>query len=136
MFTFDDTARYDLGNKQDTINKLIGFSDGTFNHHKNSFRLGWLYNPHKDKIEISAYIYRDGENERYFLFDVDIYEPVKVNVKCLRDVYRIVLNDYQVFYTKRSTKIKLPYKHMLWPYFGGTVVAPHNINIQINWLWR
>jgi hypothetical protein len=136
MFIFDYTALYNIGDKQDTINKLIGFSDGTLNHHNNSFRLGWLYSPPKNKIEIYAYVYRDGENERNFLFDVEIFEPVKVDVRCQKDVYRIVLNDYQVFYAKRSTKIRLPYKHMLWPYFGGTVVAPHDIYIQINWLYK
>jgi hypothetical protein len=133
-FIFNRSTEYYIGDNQDALNKLVGFSDGGLNHHKNSFRLAWRYNPLKKKIELFSYTYVNGEREARFLTDVPFNTLTTCEVRCLgTDVYRILINGYMVFYEKRSTKVKTCYKHMLYPYFGGTVPAPHYISMSLSW---
>jgi hypothetical protein len=132
-FVFDSSARYDVGKNQDALNKLVGFSDGCFNHHKNSFRLAWRYNKEKDCVEIHSYIYVDGERHTSFISDVPLFSSQSIEVECRKDIYRVVLNNFYVFYYNRFSRSVYSYKHMLWPYFGGQAVAPHRVSILINW---
>jgi hypothetical protein len=133
IFVFNETARYDIGENQDALNKLVGFSDGGINHHKNSFRLAWRYNKEYDLVEIHAYTYLDGERTSQHIVDCQIRQPMRVEVEIRPDVYRVVVNRYRISYYNRSKNIKCGYKHMLWPYFGGKAKAPHNIWISLIW---
>jgi hypothetical protein len=130
-FYFDNSAIYNFnGPHQFAVNKLLGFTDGTINHHKNSFRIGWRYVPESNNIEISAYTYVDGVRNNEVLTTIEIFEQMSCEVTCLEGVYRIVINEFKVHYVKRSTNIKWKYKHSLYPYFGGEMVAPQYIFIN------
>jgi hypothetical protein len=131
---FDESAKYELPEPHNhAINKLIGFSDGGLNHHRNSFRLGWRYDSEKDKIEVLSYVYVDGIVIFRSVAFVNFYQPITFEVSCQEDVYRILENRYKVHYAPRSQNIKWKYKHMLWPYFGGQKKAPHSIFLMLNW---
>lgn len=133
QFYFNETGRYIFtdGN-EDAINKLLGFADGGLNHHKNSFRIGWNYDPQKDCIRIYAYVYIDGERKSTLLGCTKLYEENAVIVKCLKGQYRVIFNN-TVVHVPRGEGVKWKYKHMLWPYFGGVRKAPHAIALFTKW---
>ena len=133
-FAFNESARYGLPNPHELdVNKIIGFADGCLNHHKNSFRLGWRYNLAQDTIEILAYTYVDGVRDIQRLDTIGIFDAVKCEVTCQDTIYRVVINDHKVHYVRRSHNIKWGYKHLLYPYFGGKMTAPHSILMLIHW---
>lgn len=130
FFMFTNSCMYELEESQDALNKLVGFSDGGFDHHFNSFRIAWRFN--NGIIELFSYVYRNGERDFFKIHEVEIGEPTEISVEVRDDIYRIVVNNYKVFYAKRGY-ISSRYKHMLWPYFGGTQVAPHDVKIKLRW---
>lgn len=134
QFYFNDTARYisDDPANQEAINKLVGFADGTLNHHKNSFRVGWNYDPQNDRFRVYAYVYIDGTRLSTLLGYSKLYEDNAVIVKCEEGSYQVTFNN-TIHVVPRSTKIKCKYKHMLWPYFGGEERAPHPIAVFLKW---
>lgn len=132
-FFFPGTSRY-IFNTSDVfaINKLIGFSDGTLNHHKNSFRIGWNYEVAHDNIAVYAYTYVDGERVSKRLGRVPIDFENTLEVSCLKGEYLVNFNN-TLHRMKRSEKIRCNYKHMLWPYFGGQRTAPHTMGFYLRW---
>lgn len=134
LFIFNDSAKYVLPEPhQLAINKLIGFSDGCLNHHKNSFRIGWRYLVETNEIEILSYTYVDGEMSFKPLTRVSLYTQTSVAVSCEDGHYRVLVDNYKVHYIPRSKKIKWKYKHLLYPYFGGQKVAQKFIHIMVHW---
>ena len=134
QFYFNETGRY-ISRKpenQEAINKLIGFADGTLRHHKNSFRVGWNYDPHNDRFRVYAYVYKDGERVEKLLGYTEPYKDNTVIVKCLYAHYQVTFNN-TMYIIPRSKNIKCKYKHMLWPYFGGEETAPHAIPVFLKW---
>lgn len=102
-FVFTEDFFVDAGNQQ--INKIGGVSFG-FNHHKNSFRVGWR--TINDIVEIIRYSYINGQR----------FEDV---------VYRLTKKDLG-----KSVSIKMniakKYGYFLFPYFGGKTKAPKNLS--------
>lgn len=131
-FVLDHTCMYVSKDErnQEAVNKLYGFSDGTFNHHKNSFRIGWNYDPQKDRFRIFAYSYIDRERKIAFLGYAKRDQKNSVNIKCMKGKYQVVFNN-KIKYLKRSEFLFSNYKHLLYPYFGGVEVAPHHMRIEI-----
>lgn len=132
-FSFDDTAKYILEKyNQPAINKLVGFSDGTIFHHKNSFRIGWNYNIQTDCIDIYSYIYKDSVRSEFHIGSVNINAKYEIKVRCTNESYIVKFNR-NLYSFERSQEIKWGYKNILWPYFGGIRKAPHNIKILLGW---
>lgn len=69
----DEGARYDLDidADQDDWNKLPGFTPCTIHHHTDSCRIGWRWNLEKECIELTPYLYVDGQR---ITFDDDVLE--------------------------------------------------------------
>jgi len=126
---FSKSCIYDLQNQdQYDVNKLFGLSYGY--HHIDSVRFGWRADG--DKIEISAYCYRDGERLIKEMCHIDIDKPYLFEIKNIGSYYELELKDESsgFFSYARIAKpaiIKLGYR--LFPYFGGNQIAPHEMEI-------
>jgi hypothetical protein len=138
--TFKDGCQYDIGlPDQLDINKLIGLSYGY--HHSNSVRIGWRYNTTTNKIDLLAYIYRNKERLTEdtcpVIASVDINETVYGMISYERKQYRIILYTESDVYNEVCYDIyntKLPkIGYVLFPYFGGNQVAPHDMSINIEY---
>lgn len=134
---FGDSCLYDLQNQdQLDINKLFGFSRG--HHHYNSYRFGWRCID--NKIELLAYIYRNGKrinewDEDIHLTFLNVEQLYKLTLKSFNNrCYFQVSDGFGQLVAIRDfphlTRFNLGY--ILNPYFGGTSVAPHNMEIMID----
>lgn len=135
---FDSTAIYppvitDYNHAYD-VNKLYGFSEG-LNNQYNSARIGWRWL--NGKLELFAYVYVKGT----LLRDPVSYDPpfiksvaIGAEVNC-----SIALSGSNYIFTVDGVTVKTPrgssatkYSgYQQYPYFGGTLTAPHLINIYI-----
>jgi hypothetical protein len=130
--TFNETAIYDLGDKalQSNKNKLMGFSDCNSMHHENSARFGWQW--FDNKLEIYAYCYVNGERKEEFIGTVNINEENLYEIQITDDAYVFYLNNERVSTIERGTVCDQGIYYMLYPYFGGSVPAPHDVRIDIS----
>ncbi len=128
---FDQSAKYDLGNiNQLDANKLLGHSDCTSFHHKNSARFGWRWNEKTNKIEILAYSYADKVRSIEFMGEMNLFEKANFEILTRENDYLFKFKN-QVVVMNRGCEQKNPIRYKLYPYFGGDEVAPHNINVFI-----
>lgn len=108
------------------VNKLYGMSDGGV-HTDNSARVGWRYL--NNKLEIMAYTHYNGNFQFEKICEV---EPNNVNscqISFLDDMYQFNVNNNIVYLPRYKNTSKR--KYLLYPYFGGDEVAPHDIEIKI-----
>lgn len=125
--TFTPSCRYDIGSDQSDNNKLFGVGYLP-THRQNSVRFGWWYNPAVDSIEISAYIYEQGERHIFPLTRVGIGECATYRLDMSHDVHDLeVVGKAKMRVLTRSSTIM----YMLHSYFGGNRPAPHNIYIEM-----
>lgn len=144
---FDDSCRYILNEiDQLDINKLFGTSFG-FNHHKNSFRIGWVYNPKLDKIELYNYWYETGVRHNSLIATIPLNLKTIVEVKFhLKDINNYTLGDLGSYIETKVSAIGIAlaktiipydlenvprYGLVLFPHFGGNQTAPHDIKILL-----
>ena len=126
---FDETAEYRLRDGfQDSKNKLLGFSDCNSAHHENSARFAWQW--YNNRIEIFAYCYVDGQRMEAFLGTVEKNEVANYEVVISPTAYTFIFKDQKTEIARRS-KCDVGVYVMLWPYFGGQIPAPHEINIYL-----
>jgi hypothetical protein len=130
---FDDTAIYSLENREDQgdWNKLYGFSDCGNLHHKNSARVVWRWNDASERIEIGAYVYADKERTELMMGTVDPYEITDFSIQSDGDQY-IFRFQGKSYVLPRGCSRKALKGFRLYPYFGGTSDAPHNMNVWID----
>ena len=129
---FNETVRYDLGNKnQEDINKLMGFSDCNSLHHDNSVRFGWRYNATTDVVEIFSYAYVNGVVGYNHLTDVAINETAHYQITMTDDAFVLRVNGDLNFEVSRGASCDKGLYYKLFPYFGGNETAPHDISIFI-----
>ena len=127
---FDSTAAYQSGlpENQLDVNKLIGFSDCTNNHHQNSARIGWAWNG--QAVRLYAYAYVNGERVIKPLGDFPLNRPVTCSVAATGDQYYFsagtIVDSISRFCASYSGT-----RYKLYPYFGGNEVAPHDITIRM-----
>ena len=121
-FYVDDTWRYEV-DKQG-INKICGISDGE-NHMNNSIRLGWMDN--NGTLEAYAYAYNGtGKHVAKKVCNIATgWHTAEVGMTT--DVYYVSVDGDCQFITRNN---KSDIHMMLYPYFGGQCVAPHDINIK------
>ncbi|MEP1114877.1 hypothetical protein [Ekhidna sp.] len=128
---FNETAIYEtqtLENQED-INKLMGFSDCNSHHHKNSARFGWRWL--NNQLEIHAYAYANGERITEYIGSVKLNEPYDYQIQLTNDAYVFYLEGLDPVRITRKSPCTRGLYYMLFPYFGGNEVAPHDMTIQI-----
>ncbi len=127
--TFDSTAVYETvkPNNQADINKLYGMSDGNSHHHTNSARFGWRW--YNNRLEVLAYTYVNKERKFELIDTVALNKPY---------VYELRLEDNKYVFLLNEKRVEMPRAFtgkgeglLLYPYFGGDEVAPHDIKIVI-----
>lgn len=102
---FSGTSLYttQLPINQQDINKLLGFTDGTWRDHKNSARFGWnvTWENNIGVVHIHGYVYAGGERlSQEICALTDWYQPVN----CLLTVYE---KEY-LFEVKGYTPVSIP----------------------------
>ena len=132
---FDETARYELlGNDQQDINKLLGFSLVNSFHHRNSVRLGWRYELSTGDIDLFSYVYLNGVWSHEFLGSIVIGETVECEILMTNDTFTFMLKNEVMAIVSYERGMKKGIYYMLFPYFGGNQPAPHDINVFIKTL--
>lgn len=129
--TFNETAVYhfDDSGLQDSKNKLLGFSDCNSLHHDNSARFAWQW--YNEQLEIYAYCYVNGERSEKFIGSVNLNEENRYLLKITDKSYVFQLNNQEPVHMTRGNTCDKGLYYMLWPYFGGTLPAPHDVSIKI-----
>lgn len=132
---FDNSCRYIFENTgfQDCKNKLLGFSDCNSMHHENSARFTWQW--FNNQMEIYAYCYVNGERIEKFIGVVELEKENRYEIELTSDAYLFRLNDQESVSIARSATCDKGLYYMLWPYFGGTLPAPHNMHLSIKMIY-
>jgi len=128
---FDCTAIYQFDDMEgyDSKNKLLGFSDCNSLHHENSARFVWQW--FNNQLEIHAYCYVDGNRVEEFIGVVHIDQMNHYELSIQGEHYVFRLNNQNPVIIKRGTTCNRGLYYMLWPYFGGSLPAPHDISIRL-----
>lgn len=134
LATFDESARYTLADasQQADINKLMGFSDCGAHHHENSARFGWRW--YNEQLEIHAYCYVDSVRVHEFVGAVDIGDENRYEISATTEAYEFFLNGEKKVVIPKIQSCEAGLNYILYPYFGGTVPAPHDVRIRIEML--
>ena len=133
---FDSSAKYDITDPLmwNAKNKLLGFSDCNAHHQTSSARFAWLWM--EDDLEIYAYTYVQGERQEAFVGTVEINSVNTYSIELTNDSYLFYLNNYEPVVMPRESNCDRGVYYMLWPYFGGQIPAPHDINISIAFIYN
>jgi hypothetical protein len=128
---FDSTAIYQSisAENQYDINKLYGFSDNNAHHHNYSARFGWSWN--KGALRLYGYIYNESKVSSQELAAIPIGTEVRCAIKVTGATYLFYVNDQLAASMPRKATTTKASGYLLYPYFGGDEVAPHNVNIWI-----
>lgn len=134
-FLINDTYEYLIGGEdQMDWNKMYGWSFG-MNHHKNSIRIVWRYNPKDNVVEFAPYAYIGGK--RILPSDKQIVrgfigDTISTYIEVLDDTAKVTICNGDVKYTTNFIFHGCEKKTLLglWMYFGGNRTAPHDIKIQ------
>ncbi len=127
---FDSSAVYNTvvpENKYD-VNKLMGFSDCSSQHHENSARFGW--NWYENALHIFAYTYVNGNRIVREIATTKIGHPNVYQIEIVGNQY-IFTFDNQVVSMDRHCSGGVGIAYNLYPYFGGDETAPHKIKLKI-----
>jgi hypothetical protein len=135
---FDSTAIYpavitDYNHAYD-VNKLYGFSEG-FNNQYNSARIGWRWLD--GKLQLFAYVYTKGTLLRDpisydppFIKSVEIGKEINCSIAISGGTYIFTVDGVTVTTSRGTTSGKYS-GYQQYPYFGGSLTAPHLINIYV-----
>jgi len=139
MVLFTESCRYTLPdyNKLD-VNKLFGLSFGLLAVHKNSARFGWYYDPADDTIVLVAYCYVDGKRNQ----DSQLRFPEVARLQLGKAYYCYLTVEkslYRFTVTDGNNRGSIEVPHGKLPsyglthglYFGGTQVAPHQMELDL-----
>ncbi|MFD2571402.1 hypothetical protein ACFSUS_12205 [Spirosoma soli] len=137
--TFDSTCIYDIGAVDaDDWNKVIGLgfvgsqnqdvTTGIPPHQIDGARIGWRWNPQRQRIDLGAYAYVEGKRIDFKVAEAFINVPTKLTIRIdyNRKVYQFLGAQQTVPFTHNKS---FAYKTGL--YFGGNQPAPHKIRVKI-----
>jgi hypothetical protein len=129
--TFDESAMYAIEDPamQADKNKLMGFSDCNCSFQKNSASIAWQWN--NSQLEIYAYSYVDSVRIEKFLSYVNLNEENLYEITATGGEYVFYLNGERRTAIPRTSNCSEGVNHIVYPYFGGPVPAPHNVTIEI-----
>lgn len=133
---FDDSCIYHFGDVDDRdINKLFGFSTTWF-HHKQSARVGWRCVG--NKIEVVTYSYNGGKRENNETDVLGVVEPGELFYCTIEDTEKDYVYTFKKGFDENVTvkwdakkKDWFFFHYLLFPYFGGNKVAPHDMKIYL-----
>lgn len=134
--TFDSSCIYDVGSvDEQDWNKVIGLGFvgskdqdlGAAPHQVDGVRVGWRWNPQRQRIDLGAYAYIEGRRTDFKVAEAKINEPTRLVIKVdyNRKLYQ-VMGGTPIPFTHSK---KFAYKTGL--YFGGNQPAPHKIRVKI-----
>lgn len=128
---FDSTAIYKTQDpiQQFSTNKLLGFADCNSFHHENSARFGWQWL--NGQLEILAYTYVNGAWIEKFIGTAEIGKVSNYQIYITEQTYIFTLDNFPPVVMDRGNTCNIGVYYMLYPYFGGQEVAPHDIIIKI-----
>jgi hypothetical protein len=128
---FDGSAVYRFPEEiyQDSKNKLLGFSDCNSTHHENSARFAWQF--YNDELQIFAYCYVNGERVEKYIGVAGIGEENHFEIRVTEQTYFFTMNNGEPVVIERGNTCDKGAYYMLWPYFGGSQPAPHDVRIDI-----
>lgn len=129
---FDESAMYKFGDAgfQSSKNKLLGFSDCNLLHHQNSARFAWQW--FHDRLEIYAYCYVNGARVEEFIGTANLNEENLYEIALTGNEYIFYFDGQRITSIKRGKVCDKGMYYMLYPYFGGTIPAPHNVRIDLS----
>ncbi|MFN6944880.1 MAG: hypothetical protein ACK4ND_08010 [Cytophagaceae bacterium] len=126
---FNSDAQYTLSEEhQGDINKLYGFSDCGNHHHTNSARFGWRY--FDGQLQILAYCYANGIRSSHLLSSLEFGQEYEYSIRIEENKYLFSVNNAE-YEMQRGCVGNNFNRYYLFPYFGGTQAAPHDISILI-----
>lgn len=134
VISFRENCKYLIpGPDQEDTNKLFGLGY-LWNHHKESARFGWRYDPASGLIILSAYCYIRGERVIKDLARTGCREPLIYTIYEEANNYRFgimtpagdtLCNEWVPKFHKKKFSFPLGF------YFGGNQPAPHQMEIEI-----
>lgn len=136
---FDTTFRCNVPQRDRyAINKVFGIG---FLHHKlNSARLGWVFNPDTEKLELWAYCYVNTRRRFRKLTEVvwnGIYDcSLAVDYEQKTVTFLLLEPDGKRIQHEVTYDWLPPIQYRLRPFFGGTKPAAHDINFQLREISR
>lgn len=134
--TFDSTCIYDLnGVDNQDWNKVFGLGFvgskdqdlGAAPHQVDGARVGWRWNPTRQRIDLAAYVYVGGQRTMFKVAETAINQPTRMTIKIDYDrkVYQ-VLGGQPVPFTHDKV-----FAYKTGVYFGGNEPAPHQIRVKV-----
>ena len=111
------------------VNKIWGVSDCGTTHSKNSIRFGWRWDLDQEQVEILMYRRLLGEFDFKSLGYVNLGDINYISLNITDSHYYMYLNGIMDSMSRCCDEPKRRY--FLYPYFGGTEKAPHDITIKI-----
>lgn len=128
---FDKSCLYDPTQVGDHINKLCGFTDANSGVHDNSVRFGWRPDMASDKIKIFTYWYVNKQRGYEYLGSVNVDELITLDLLITKSSYKFTFASINYATVLRQKNNKIGVYTRLFPYFGGTPVAPHDMKIYL-----
>ena len=126
-----ESCKYEALNpmNQWDVNKIFCFSDGG-GHKRNSARIGWRFV--NNEIQLMGYTHYNGDFyfKKICVVNPDVYYDCRIN--CLHDRYEFIVHSDTVYMDRYL--IYSNRRYLLWPYFGGDEVAPHDVTIRVKLL--
>lgn len=129
--TFNESAIYRTVDpaKQNDVNKLYGFSDCGTPHQTNSARFGWTWQD--EALTIYAYHYYQGELRFHPIGVAQLNQPYQYQIRIEANKYVFSFDGKEYTTNRGCSDTGQLERYMLYPYFGGLEVAPHDITIAI-----
>lgn len=141
---FKTNCFYKFNNVEDAdINKVFGFTTDIFG--RNSVRIGWkIYDALNGIKSIRLYGYthingKKSENPDFDSYQIGKFYSVNIPIECTIhiDGENAYFSATQEGYKGENHIVKIPFPKKSWfgyyqrPYFGGNMVAPHNMSIEL-----
>ncbi len=130
---FNSSNIYTLpSSEQADSNKLFGFSDCRTWAQESSARFGWRW--YNNRLEITAVSHYDGRWHLIEFLGVAELNKVydfKIELSEDKSQYLFTFNHGKTFAMKRDCSQNSMLGYFLYPYFGGSEVAPHDMTVSV-----
>ncbi len=130
---FDPSNAYTLppGDQADS-NKLFGFSDCGQYAGNSSARIGWRW--YRNRLEITAVAHYEGTwhlHEILGIADFNRIHDFEIELSPDRAHYRFRYDQGPPVEMKRDCDSPILWGYVLYPYFGGNLPAPHDMQVSV-----
>jgi len=113
-------------------NKLFGVSDCRKHHYESSARFGWRW--YNNRLEVTAITHRYGTWHLHEIMGVAELNKVynfKIEISDDKLFYIYTFNNGTPVKMKRYCADEAMLGYFLYPYFGGSEVAPHDMTVSV-----